>query len=200
MSHFRLVSPWFSHVDPKYHTPSNAIKGFGWVGVALTVVAFLTPDVLDTLANLYAFGATFGYTLVFISLIRLRFQDPYTPRPYKVPGNVKWKRRDGTTVDVPVLGVVGMLGVMSIFLTVLITHDIGRIAGPAWLLLGLAYYVFFRRQQGLPVLGSVKHDWEQEQVDVLTRAEEYELLEEYKQALVRRDRKAGISSRWAEGT
>jgi APA family basic amino acid/polyamine antiporter len=198
MSHFRLVSRWFSHVHPRYRTPSNAIVGFGWVGIVLTIVAFLTPRVLDTLANLYAFGATFGYMLVFTSLIRLRFSDPYTPRPYKVPLNLKWKRKDGGIVEIPVLGFLGLLGVSSIFLTVIITHEIGRIAGPAWLLICIAYYVFFRRRNGLPVWGSVPHDWEQEQIDVLTSAEEFELMEEYKQALVRRDRMRGLQSRWSE--
>lgn len=198
MSHFRLASAWFRHVHPKYHTPSNAIIGFGWVGILLTIFAFLTPRVLDTLANLYAFGATFGYMLVFISLIRLRFSDPYTPRPYKVPLNFKWKRKDGSTVEVPILGFLGFLGVASIFFTVIITHEIGRIAGPAWLLICLVYYVVFRRRSGLPVLGSVKHDWEQEQIDVLTSAEEYDSLEKYKQALIRRDRKLGVPSRWSE--
>jgi APA family basic amino acid/polyamine antiporter len=198
MSHFRLVSPWFRYVHPKYRTPSNAIVGFGWVGVALTIVAFLTPSVLDTLANLYAFGATFGYMLVFTSLIRLRFSDPYTPRPYKVPLNVKWKRKDGSIVEVPVLGFLGFLGVSSIFLTVIITHEIGRIVGPAWILLCLLYYVIFRHRSGLPVFGSVPHDWEQEQIDVLTSAEEFELLEEYKQALIRRDKMRGLRSRWSE--
>jgi APA family basic amino acid/polyamine antiporter len=198
MSHFRLASPWFRYVHPKYRTPRNAIVGFGWVGIVLTIVAFLTPRVLDTLANLYAFGATFGYMLVFTSLIRLRFSDPYTPRPYKVPLNIKWKRKDGSVVEVPVLGFLGFLGVSSIFLTVIITHEIGRIAGPAWLLLCVSYYVFFRRRNGLPVFGSVPHDWEQEQIDVLTSAEEFELVEEYKQALIRRDRMRGLRSRWSE--
>jgi basic amino acid/polyamine antiporter, APA family len=197
MSHFRLVSSWFSHVHPKYRTPSNAIVGFGWVGLILTIVAFLTPSVLDTLANLYAFGATFGYTLVFISLIRLRFIDPYSPRPYKVPGNIKWKLKDGRIVEVPVIGFVGALGVFAIFVTVMITHQIGRVAGPAWLILCVLYYITYRHRNGLPVFGSVKHDWEAEQVDVLTRAEEFELLEQYKQALIGRDHKAGIvPSRW----
>ena len=198
MSHFRLASAWFRYVHPKYRTPSNAILGFGWVGIMLTVIAFLTPSVLDTLANLYAFGATFGYMLVFISLIRLRFLDPYTPRPYKVPLNFKWKRKDGSAVEVPILGFLGFLGVASIFSTVVITHEIGRIAGPAWLLICFVYYVFFRRRSGLPVFGSVKHDWEKEQVDVLTSAEEYDSLEKYKQALIRRDRKLGVPSRWSE--
>ena len=199
MSHFRLVGPWFRHVHPKYRTPSNAIIGFGWVGIVLTIIAFLTPRVLDTLANLYAFGATFGYMLVFTSLIRLRFSDPYTPRPYKVPLNLKWRRKDGRVVEVPVLGFLGLLGVSSIFATVIITHEIGRIAGPAWILICLIYYVLFRRRNGLPVFGSVPHDWEQEQIEVLTNAEEFDLLEEYKQALIRRDRMRGVPSRWSEG-
>ncbi len=196
MSHFRLVSPWFRYVHPKYRTPRNAIVGFGWVGIVLTIIAFLTPRVLDTLANLYAFGATLGYMLVFTSLIRLRFVDPYTPRPYKVPLNIKWRRKDGSVVEVPVLGFLGFLGVSSIFATVIITHEIGRIAGPAWVLICIAYYVFFRRRSGLPVFGSVPHDWEQEQIEVLTSAEEFELVEEYKQALIRRDRMRGLRSRW----
>ncbi len=196
MSHFKLVGPWFSHVHSKFHTPSNAIIGFGWVGLVLTFVSFLTPSVLDTLANLYAFGATFGYMLVFISLIRLRFIDPYTPRPYKVPLNLKWKRSDGNTIEIPVLGFLGLLGVSTIFFTVILTHDIGRIAGPAWIVLSLIYYAIHRRRNGLPVLRSVHHDWEQEQVEVMTNAQEFELLEQYKQALIRRDKKRGIVSRW----
>ena len=199
MSHFKLASPWFGQVDRKRHTPRNAILGFGSVGIVLTIIAFLTGEmVLDTLANLYAFGATFGYILVYISLIWLRFTDPYTPRPYKVPLNLKWKRKDGAVIEIPILGSLGVLGVGSIFVAVLITHDIARIAGPVWLLIGVIYYAIYRRRNGLPVLGNVPHDWEKEQVEVLTNAEEYELVEQYKQALVRRDKQHGVQSRWEE--
>jgi APA family basic amino acid/polyamine antiporter len=198
MSHFRLVSKWFNKVHPKFRTPVNAIVGFGWVGIALTIFSFLTPRALDTLGNLYAFGATLGYTLVFISLIRLRFVDPYSPRPYKVPGNLNWKRKDGSVVQVPVIGFVGLIGVFSIWLTVMITHEIGRIFGPLWIVVGVLYYITYRKRNGLPVFGSVKHDWEKEQVDVLTGAEEHEMVEQYKQALIRRDKERGVESRWLE--
>lgn len=198
MSHFKLVSGWFSHVHSRFRTPSNAIVGFGWVGIVLTMVAFLTPRVLDTLANLYAFGATFGYMLVFISLIRLRFLDPYTPRPYKVPFNFKWKHKDGLVVDVPILGFIGFLGVAGIFTTVVITHEIGRIVGPLWMGICLVYYLVYRHRNKLPVLGNTKHDWEKEQMEVLKNAEEYESLEIYKAALVRRDKLRGVKSRWEE--
>lgn len=199
MSHFKLVSKWFSHVHRKYQTPSNAIIGFGWVGLVLTIVAFLTPRVLDTLANLYAFGATFGYMLVFVSLIRLRFLDPYSPRPYKVPLNIKWRRKkDNMVIYIPVLGFLGFIGVTSIFMTVVITHQIGRIVGPLWVLACTIYYIVFRRRNKLPIFGNIPHDWEQEQIDVLHSAEEYESLEEYKQALIRRDKERGLKSRWED--
>jgi APA family basic amino acid/polyamine antiporter len=38
------------------------------------------------------------------------------------------------------------------------------------------------------VLKSLPRDWEQEQIAVLTSAEEFDLLEQYKQALLERNR------------
>jgi APA family basic amino acid/polyamine antiporter len=198
MSHFHLVTKWFNRVQPRYRTPINSIISFSGVSIFLTIFSFLTPRALDTLGNLYAFGATLGYTLVFISLIRLRFLDPYSPRPYKVPGNLKWQRKDGQVIEVPLIGFVGLIGVFSIWLMVMITHDIGRIFGPLWVVVCVGYYLVFRRRNGLPIFGSVKHDWEKEQVEVLTSAEEYELVEQYKQALIRRDQEAGLKPRWEE--
>ena len=195
MSHFRLVGSWFSGVHPRFHTPSNSIVAFSLIGLGLTVIAFLTPSVLDTLANLYAFGATLGYMLVFISMIRLRFVDPYTPRPYKVPLNIKW-RTGGRIVEVPALAILGLLGVSSIFVTVIITHEIGRIVGPLWIAVCLVYYAWYRWHNGLPVRGNTWHDWEQEQVDVLTDAQEFDSLVAYKQALNERDSKLGKTPRW----
>jgi basic amino acid/polyamine antiporter, APA family len=197
MSHLKLVSDWFSQVHRAHRTPRNAIVAFAGVSIVLTVIAFLTPSVLDTLANLYAFGATLGYILVFLSLLRLRYLDPYTPRPYKVPGNIRWRRKDGSSYEVPVIGILGLLGVATIFVTVVATHEVGRIVGPAWMVLATGYYLYYRHRSGLPLLGNIAHDWEAEQVDVLTGAEEYDLLEQYKQALVRRDRRRGLRSRWA---
>jgi basic amino acid/polyamine antiporter, APA family len=188
MSRLKLVTSWFDHVHPKYRTPVRAIVFFSLVGVLQVALAALTPELLGTLGNLYAFGATLGYILVFISLIKLRFADPYTPRPYRMPINISWKRADGSTVSLPILGIIGMAGVSTIFFEVVFTHAIGRIAGPAWIVAGLIYYFFYRRSQNLPILGTVPRDWEQEQIDVLTSAEEFDLLEQYKNALAARDR------------
>jgi len=195
MSQFRLLPRWFDKVDSKFHTPVRTIVVFTLIGLVQTVLAFLSgvdptngqPRALEILGNMYAFGATLGYLLVFISIIKLRFSDPYTPRPYRMPLNIPVRYR-GRTVDVPIMGFIGALGVSSIFFTVIWTHAIGRIAGPLWVLLWLGLFIWYRRYRKLPVLKSLPRDWEQEQIAVLTSAEEFDLLEQYKQALLERNR------------
>jgi APA family basic amino acid/polyamine antiporter len=186
MSQLHLVTKWLDHVHPRFHTPIRTIVVFSLMGAVEALLSFLTPSALDTLGNMYAFGATLGYTLVFISLIVLRFKDPYSPRPYVMPINLKinWK---GRPISFPILGVAGMVGVSFILFEVILTHEIGRIAGPAWVLLCIGYYVLWRRRNGYSILGDVAHNWEQEQIAVLANAEEFELLEEYKEALAKRD-------------
>jgi APA family basic amino acid/polyamine antiporter len=189
MSKLQLITPWLDKVHPRYRTPTRTIAFFSFIGAIQILLSAFTPEILDTLGNMYAFGATLGYILVFISLIKLRFSDPYTPRPYRMPVNLPWLRADGSKVSIPILGIIGMLGVSTIFFEVVYTHRIGRIAGPSWVLLCLIYYCFYRRSQKLPLFGSVPRDWETEQIEVLTSAEEFDLLEQYKHALAARDRK-----------
>lgn len=186
MSQLGLISPWFRAVDRRYHTPVRTIVFFSAGGALAVILSGLTPKLLDTLGNMYAFGATLGYILVFISLIRLRFLDPYTPRPYQVPVNIPWRRGE-RVVRIPILGFFGLLGVSTIFFTVIATHAIGRVAGPAWVLLCFAYYWYYRKRHGMPVLRSLPREWEKLQMEVLTSAEEFDLLERYKVALAERD-------------
>jgi APA family basic amino acid/polyamine antiporter len=194
MATFRLMPAWFAHVHPVWRTPSRTIWVFGGVGLAWLFIAGLSENALHTLGNMYAFGATAGYILVFLSLIVLRFKDPYTPRPFKVPGNfrVRW---GGEEVDFPALGVLGILGVSSIFFMVVLTHTIGRVAGPGWLVLGTIIYAWFRKRSGYPVFGTLPRDWEQEQMKVLADAKERDALEEYRRALERRERKRAPEAR-----
>jgi len=189
MSELQLITPWFDRVHPKYRTPVRTIVFFSLIGIVEALLAFLTPSAMDTLGNMYAFGATLGYILVFISMVKLRFSDPYSPRPYKMPLNIKWKYH-GRTVEIPILGFIGLMGVSMILFEVILTHEIGRIAGPAWVLVCLIYYLWFRKKKGFPVVSSIKHDWEEEQKRILMSAEEYDLLEQYNLALVERNKLA----------
>lgn len=187
MSGLGLASEWMNAVHPEHRTPYRTIVLFSCMAIVEALLAFLTPQAMDTLGNMYAFGATLAYLLVFISLVRLRFVDPVTPRPYRVPFNISW-RHGGETVRVPVLGFLGIAGVSLILFEVILTHQIGRIAGPGWVLLCLGYYIWYRRRQGYPVWRSLKREWESDQIAILTSAEEYELLEAYQFALAARER------------
>jgi APA family basic amino acid/polyamine antiporter len=197
MSQFKLLPAWFKKVNKRFATPSRTIIVFSGVAAVQTLLAFFAPaksvtdnEAINLLTDLYAFGATSGYLLVFVSLITLRFNDPYTPRPYRMPLNVPIKYR-GRNVSFPVLGVLGFIGVAITLFEVVLTHPLGRIAGPAWILLALIVYFVYRRLQGLPSLSSQPHDWEAAQKRVLQEAEEFESLEEYEGALAERDGTAG---------
>jgi APA family basic amino acid/polyamine antiporter len=188
MSRFHFIDPWFNAVHPAYRTPARTILIFSGIAALEAVLAALTgPRAMDTLGNMYAFGASTGYLLVFIALIRLRFSDPFSPRPYKVPLNLKLRRR-GYTAEFPVLAVFGAIGIAGILFMVVLTHEIGRIAGPAWIAGCYLYYTWYRRRHRLPVLRSLPHDWEEQQQEVLQDAQEFDLLERYRAALAARDR------------
>ena len=188
MSRFHFISEWFNEVHPKYRTPTRTIIVFSTIAMVQAMLASLTGKrTLDTLGNMYAFGASTGYLLVFLALIRLRFTDPFSPRPYKVPLNVRVRRR-GQTYEFPLLAILGTIGIGGILTMVVLTHEIGRIAGPAWVLACFAYYVWYRRSKKLPVFRTVRRDWETQQQEVLREAEEFDLLERYRAALAARDR------------
>jgi hypothetical protein len=82
-------------------------------------------------------------------------------------------------VEFPVVGVLGFLGIFAILIFVLLTHDVGRIAGPSWVLLGLCGYLVYRRRKNLPVLHSRTVDRTQEQIGILRDAGELEMMDEY---------------------
>ncbi len=183
MSELGLIGPWFRAVNPKFHTPVRTIVVFSGVAAVEATFAILSGRALDTLANMYAFGASLAYLISFISLVVLRFRDPYSPRPYRVPGNIRWRGH-----DVPILGFVGVLSITLMLATVVFTHPLGRILGPAWVVLVILYYWWYRWRAGKPLLGNLPRDWERAQMRILEEAEEFELLEEYRIALAYRDR------------
>ena len=193
MSQFQLLPAWFNKVHPRFRTPVRTIVVFSGVAIVQTLFAFFFPGkagsnaAIDILADLYAFGATFGYLLVFVSLFALRFNDPYTPRPYRMPINIA-VRFAGERVWFPVLGALGFLGVFFFLVMVLATHAYARVAGPLWVIAAVGLYLLYRHRRRLPLFQPLKRDWEGVTREVLTEAEEFESLEEYEAALAERKR------------
>src|SRR5438067_8799232 len=194
MSQFDLLPAWFSKVNRRFRTPARAVIAFGAVALFQTILAFFTPGppggtvAIKVLADLYAFGATTGYLLVFISLFVLRFKDPYTPRPYKMPINIRMTYQ-GRQVWFPVLGVLGFIGVLFFLIMVVLTHDYARVVGPLWVLAAVGLFAWYRRRRGLPILKTLPRDWETATKRVLLEAEEFKSLEEYEAAL--QEKRAG---------
>ena len=193
MSRSRLLPSVFERVSATYRTPAVSIISF--CGLALTVLCFAAlPSLdhnasaiynrffhgeagLDVLADLYAFGAATSYSFVFVALIALRLKDPLSPRKFRIPFNIPVRFR-GEKADFPLVGVIGFAGIFSILVFTMLTHPIGRIAGPSWLIAGVIGYFVYRRGKSLPMLGSREVDWETQQIRILKDAGELELMDE----------------------
>jgi APA family basic amino acid/polyamine antiporter len=191
MARFDLMPRWFAKVHSKFRTPVRTLVVFSCIALLELWLAGLSPNAFDVLSNMYAFGAATAYMLVFVSLLVLRFTDPWTPRPFKVPLNIKIRGYDGETRLLPIVGILGFLGISSILFLVVLTHSIGRIAGPAWILLGLAIYFVHRHRNKLPLRKSLKHNWEKEQLDVYEDAGESDLADEFRENLARKQHLQG---------
>jgi APA family basic amino acid/polyamine antiporter len=191
MARFNLLPSWFSKVHPRFRTPVRTLVVFSGIALVELWLAGLSPNAYDVLGNMYAFGAATAYMLVFVSLLVLRFTDPWTPRPFKVPLNIPLRMKDGETRFLPIVGILGFIGISSIVVLVVLTHAIGRIAGPAWIVLGLLIYVWHRRRNKLPVGKSLPRKWEKEQLLVYEDAGEHDLADELRENLARKRRLEG---------
>jgi APA family basic amino acid/polyamine antiporter len=194
MSSGNLLPSVFQRVHPKFRTPTVSLLVL--TGVAILEMIFaalpsLSPHMatvyakhfngeggIDFLGDLYAFGAATSYSFVFIALVALRLFDPLSPRKFKMPLNIPFQFR-GERVEFPLVAVFGFIGIVAILVFTMITHPIGRIAGPSWIAFGLVVYLIYRYRKGLPLFRSHKRDWRTEQVGILRRAGELELMDEY---------------------
>ena len=118
-----------------------------WVGIVLfsafACIAMI-PGKAEFLGNIYAFGAMLSFTMAHLAVIVLRVKDPDRARPYRGPGTLRLAGH-----DLPLFAVVGVLGTGLAFLTVTALHLEVALVGIVWLMLGIAVYILYRRNQGL---------------------------------------------------
>ena len=117
---------------------------------ALLAIVLLIPADIEFLASIYAFGATISFTLVHLSVIRLRWLEPDRDRPFKIPVNVRIGRG-----ELPVSAALGAVLSSAAFLAVITLHGAARWAGAAWMGFGIALYVGYRIVEGKPILKRV---------------------------------------------
>ena len=117
---------------------------------ALLAIVLLIPADLEFLASIYAFGATISFTIVHLSVIRLRWREPDRDRPFKTPLNIRIGRG-----ELPVTAALGALMSAGAFAAVVFLHDDARWVGIGWIVAGVALYVGYRLVEEKPILKRV---------------------------------------------
>ena len=138
----RQIPSRIGYLHPQRATPVVIIA----IGATLAVLLLLTAD-LEFLLGISAFGATAAFTLVCLSVCRLRYREPDRDRPYRMPLNVRV--RGG---DLPVPAAVGTAISAAAFVSVLAFHGGARWVGLGWMAFGVLVYVYYRLTEDKPLL------------------------------------------------
>jgi basic amino acid/polyamine antiporter, APA family len=139
MGQHRQLPELLRALHPRFRTPYVAIILFGLIAC----VAIL-PGQADFLGVIYAFGAMMSFTIAHVSVIALRIKRPGAERPWRSPGTLRVRG-----YELPLLAIFGGIGT-GIALVVATVLDLRVfVSGFAWLAIGIAIYVVYRRRQGL---------------------------------------------------
>jgi APA family basic amino acid/polyamine antiporter len=138
MSGYRQLPLAFRKIHPRFKTPWLALVFFaGTIPILLTLTgktAFL--------GAVYSFGATFSFTVAHASIIRLRIKDrDHDEGAYKSRFNLRFRG-----VTWPMFAILGGIGTGLSFLVIVIQTPSIRYTGIAWLIIGFAFYVVYRRR------------------------------------------------------
>ena len=141
----RQIPSAIGRLHPTRATPVVVIA----VGALLAILLLLPAD-LEFLASIYAFGATISFTIVHLSVVRLRWLEPDRDRPFKIPVNIRIGRG-----ELPVTAALGAVLSFLAFCAVIGLHGDGRWAGAGWMTFGIGLYVAYRLSEGKPILKRV---------------------------------------------
>jgi APA family basic amino acid/polyamine antiporter len=160
-------------LHPTYRTPWIGIIVFSGLAILVTL-----PGQAKFLGSVYSFGALLSFTMAHLAVIRLRMTKPDFPRPYRGPGNVKWRG-----VDWPLFAVAGGFFTAVAFVVIVVLNLTVAIFGVSWLAIGMVIYFLFRHRQGLDLTSThkvaipqpvVDHEAEYDSVLVPMGAERYD--------------------------
>ena len=119
----RQIPSFVGSLHPTRATPVGIIA-FG----AFTAICLLIPADLEFLAAICAFGATIAFTIVGLSVCRLRYKEPDRDRPYKMPFNVRVRG-----AELPIPGVLCVVMSYTAFIALLVEHGDARWMGILWI-------------------------------------------------------------------
>ncbi len=151
MGEYYQLPRFFYRLHPKYCTPYISL---GLFAILASAVVLASRGQMLFLADIYNFGAQIAFFFAHLSLISLRIRQPNLPRPYRAPCNVPI----GGGRKIPLTAVLGALISFSVWIVVVLTKVEGRFFGLTWLAIGMAMYLFYRKQKQLSPMGTLKID------------------------------------------
>jgi APA family basic amino acid/polyamine antiporter len=138
MAGYRQLPLVFRKIHPRYKTP--------WL--ALVVFAGAIPGVLTLSGQtsfrgaIYAFGATFSFTVAHAALVRIRMKQA-GGREVAYRSRLNLRLRG---VDWPLFAILGGLATALSWLVIVVQEPRVRYAGIGWLIAGFCFYVVYRRR------------------------------------------------------
>jgi basic amino acid/polyamine antiporter, APA family len=146
MGQHRQLPERLRQLHTKFRTPYIAIVVFG-----LVACVTILPGQAEFLGTIYAFGAMLSFTMAHAAVVALRIKEPDRDRPWRGPGNLRAGGR-----ELPLFAIAGGLGTGIAFVVVNVLNLETLVTGTAWMAVGLATYVVYRRRQGLPLTATHK--------------------------------------------
>jgi APA family basic amino acid/polyamine antiporter len=141
MGQHRQLPERLRQLHTKFRTPYIAIVVFG-----LVACVTILPGQAEFLGTIYAFGAMLSFTMAHAAVVALRIKEPDRDRPWRGPGNLRAGGR-----ELPLFAIAGGLGTGIAFVVVNALNLETLVTGTAWMAIGIATYVVYRRRQGLPL-------------------------------------------------
>jgi APA family basic amino acid/polyamine antiporter len=141
----RQIPSALGRLHPTRSTPYVVV-----ILAALLAIALVIPQDLDFLVGIYAFGSLLGLTIAHASIVRLRYKEPDTRRPYRIPLSV-----DVAGGSLPLPAVLGAVLAGLAWVSVIVFHAGARYVGMGWMGFGIVLYVVYRVSQEKPVRARV---------------------------------------------
>jgi basic amino acid/polyamine antiporter, APA family len=141
----RQIPSGLGRLHPQRSTPYVLIVLAGLLAATLVI-----PESLDFLVGIYAFGAMLAFTIAHLSVVKMRYSEPLSDRPYRTPFSVRL--RGG---DLPLLAVFGAVACSAGWIATMVVHEPARYVGLGWMLAGIVLYVVYRRADETSLLRRV---------------------------------------------
>jgi APA family basic amino acid/polyamine antiporter len=144
MALHRQIPGAFGRIDSRSKVPTFSIMAFATIALLILVPGLFGSGIYGDLGALYVFGSLLALGLAQAAIIALRVKMPHHVRPFKVPGNIRWRGK-----EIPWFIVAGTIFSLGVWAALLFLQPYSRWVGLAWMFLGMLGYLLYRRKAGL---------------------------------------------------